>query len=680
VSKAQQPSDELTSQSLEDLMNIEVTSVSKKEEKLFQTAAAVYVITQEDIRRSGLTSLPEILRLVPGLEVARIDGNKWAISARGFNGRFANKMLVLIDGRNVYSPQFAGVYWEVQDLLLEDIERIEVIRGPGGSLWGTNAVNGVINIITKHTKNTQGGLVTAGGGSEDRDFGGVRYGGKIGENTHYRVYAKYFNRSALVNASGGDANDGQNALRGGGRMDWQATDRDALTLQGDIYNSSLRETPLGVSPAAPFAPNVNAPGQFSGGNVLGRWNRVFSKRSDLALQIYYDRARHDTISIDGRTDTFDLDFQHRFPIGRRQDLIWGLGYRLLASQSNSSSATTVQFNPKTVHDLLYSAFVQDELTLLKDRLRLTLGTKLEHNSDSGLEIQPSVRLVWTPNQHQAVWGAFSRVVRPPTIASQDIRINVAAFRGAGGVTNILALLGSTDNRSERLRAYELGYRVQATGRLSLDVTSFYNLYDRLTTLEPGRPFFETNPLPSHLVIPLVFSNLMSGETYGAEAAVNYSVTHQWKLSGSYSFLRMQLHPSATSADKSAETPEADNPRHQFQLHSYLNLPRSFELDTSLYYVSATAVPGYTRLDARLGWRVKEQVELSMGLQNLLAPRRAEFDSNEVVTSQVKRSVYGKLTWRFSWIQLCQLKFAPVSGCIRECAIQDHSSLEWLARF
>ncbi|HKX27773.1 MAG TPA: TonB-dependent receptor plug domain-containing protein, partial [Blastocatellia bacterium] len=312
-------------------MNIEVTSVSKKEEQLFQAAAAVYVITREDIRRSGLTSLPELFRLVPGMDVARIDGNKWAISVRGFNRRFVDKLLVLVDGRTVYSPHFSGVFWEAQQPPLEEIERIEVIRGPGGTLWGANAVNGVINIITKHAKDSQGGLMTAGGGSEEQGFASARYGGMIGAHAHYRAYARYFNRSGLVNAAGFNAHDWQNWVSGGWRVDWKRSERDALTVQAEIYDTGLRETQTTINLAAPFAPPALSPGELTGGNVLGRWDHLFSDRSNTTLQIYLNRLHRAVYDVTEHEDTLDVDFQHRLAV-KRQEIVWGLGYRVTSDR------------------------------------------------------------------------------------------------------------------------------------------------------------------------------------------------------------------------------------------------------------------------------------------------------------------------------------------------------------
>ncbi|MCM3874079.1 MAG: TonB-dependent receptor [Pyrinomonadaceae bacterium] len=647
---AQNPSKDLTNSSLEDLLNLEVTSVSKKEEKLFQTAAAVYVITQEEIRRSGLTSIPELLRLAPGLQVARIDGTKWAISARGFNGRIANKLLVLIDGRSVYSPETSGVYWEVQDLLLENIERIEVIRGPGGTLWGANAVNGVINIITKSTQETREGVVTASAGSEEQGFGSFRYGANLGDKASYRVFGKYLNRRELVDATGLRANDGMQFGRGGGRVEWQPTERDNLTLDGDIYRTNLRENPTAVSPADPFAPFGNKSGELTGGHILGRWERAYSKRSDIALQVYYDRFSRKLFELADDINTFDLDFQHHTALGSRQDIVWGFGYRLVSHQTEDNSSRPIRFTPSAKKVQLFSGFAQDEVNLVKDRLRLILGVKLEHNYLTGFEAQPSVRLSWTPSASQTAWAAVSRAVRTPARSQQDIRVNYQAFPGPGGIPVLVSVFGSPGPKSETLQAYELGYRAQPHRRLSLDVATFYNAYDRLTSFEPGLPFFETDPQPA-LVVPTYYGNLLYGETYGLEAAVNLEVTRRWKLRGSYSFLRLQLHRDAASTDTISEGAEGYDPRHQFQLHSYLNLWRSFDLDTALYRVSRLSgqqVPGYTRIDSRLGWHARENVEISGGVQNLLDNRHAEFNGPDtlVVASQVRRSVYGKVTFRF----------------------------------
>lgn len=644
---AQKPAGDLTAKSIEDLMDIEVTSVSKKGERLSQTAAAIHVITQEDIRRSGMTSIPDLLRQVPGLDVAQIDGSKWAISARGFNGRFANKLLVLIDGRSIYSPETSGVYWEAQDLMLEDVERIEIIRGPGGTMWGANAVNGVINIITKSATDTHGGLIVAGSGSMEQGVGSIRYGAKIGDKADYRVYGKYFKRHALVDLSGVDANDGHRAVRGGGRIDWQLNNRDALTFSGDLFQSNIRETSLAISPAAPFAPHTNTPGQFTGGNVLGRWTRTFSPQSSMAVKVYYDRFNRDIFDMSERVNTFDADFQHNVAFGSRHEVVWGLSYRRVSDDTDSTNSTPMRYSPAQKTVQVFSTFAQERVTVVKDRLWLTLGAKLEHNDFSGFELQPNLLVLWTPGHRQTVWGSVSRAVRAASRSDEDLRVNIAAFPGPRGMPVVLAIFGNPDLKSERVTAYELGYRAQAGKRFSVDVATFYNVYDHLTKTEAGTPFLETDPLPAHLVSPLIFNNLMRGETYGAETSLNVNVVRQWRLTGSYSFIKMNLHLAPESRASGTEEIERGSPQHQFQLHSFVRLPRNLEFDVSLYHVSRVVlVPSYTRVDARLGWRVSDNLELSLAGQNLLDPRHPEFGGSDAVRRQVKRSAYGKITWRF----------------------------------
>ncbi len=391
---------ELTDMSLEELMNIKVTSVSKRPEKLSHAEAAVFVITQEDIRRTGVTSIPEALRMVPGVEVARIDANKWAISARGFTRMFADKLLVLIDGRTVYTPLFSGVYWDVQDTLIEDVERIEVIRGPGASLWGANAVNGVINIITKHAKDTQGGLLSMTTGTEENAVGGVRYGGKINEETYYRFYTKYLNHDDFVNSADQDMNNDWEVFRSGFRVDSGLSDTDSLTVQGDIYGGGIGSTYQTPILQEPYAVDLDFNDAIAGANLLSRWNRFFSDSSDISLQMYYDWTKRE-INVGGEErDTFDLDFQHHIRLNSRNDFLWGLGYRYTADSFDES--TTAALEPSSRSDHLFSLFIQDEMELIEELLKLTVGSKFEHNDYTGFEYQPTARLLWTPHPRHAV--------------------------------------------------------------------------------------------------------------------------------------------------------------------------------------------------------------------------------------------------------------------------------------
>jgi iron complex outermembrane receptor protein len=647
----QEPSGDLTEKSLEDLMNIEVTSASKKEQKVFETAAAVYVITQEDIRHSGATSIPELLRTVPGLDVAHMDANKWAISPRGFNERFADKMLILIDGRAVYDPLFSGVYWDAQDTVLEDIDRIEVIRGPGATLWGANAVNGVINIITKQAKDTQGGLVTVGGGSLERGSGAVRYGGQLHGPGYYRIFAKYFNRSPFEDSFGHKAADSWDVLRGGLRTDWDLSSRDALTVQGDIYEGSAGQTAEGLlSLSPPMTGSFNDRTRMNGGNVLGRWHHTSSSRFDTTFRAYYDSTERDQLGVLGEFGhAVDLDFQQHFATGHGHDLVWGAGYRYSADRTEGS--LMISFDPISRSTSLYSTFLQDEITLVPGRLRVTLGTKLEHNFYSGFALQPNVRMFWSPYTHYAIWAAISRAVESSSRLDANVRVNDDAFVDQNGVINLVSKFGRPHLPAEPTVAYELGQRAQVGKWFSFDLATFYNHYGNRHTKEPGVPYFEDSPPPRHLVLPFYTFSKIQGETHGIEVASRFKVVNHWSLSASYTFFQIHLHADPTSLDfTTAKETEGSSPRQEFQVHSQLDLHHNLEFDTALYYVGRVPgpqIPAYTRVDARLGWRPAEAVQLSVGLQNLLDPRHPEFGSGDFVsTTQVKRSVYAKLTWRF----------------------------------
>ena len=623
-------------------MNERVTSVSKKETKLSESPAAISVITQEDIRRSGLTSLPELLRTVPGLDVARINGNQWAVSSRGFNYQYGNKLLVLVDGRAVYTPSFGGVFWNAQAVVLEDLDRIEVIRGPGATLWGANAVNGVINIITKSAKDTQGGLITTTVGTEDQSSTAIRHGGQLGTNLFYRAYVKYFNRDGLVDSTGRSAPDDWNSIRGGLRLDWEPSLESQFTLQGDFYSTAAGVNIQQPQQAPPFSQSINPVAHNRGGNVLGRWARSFSDTSQLTVQTYFDHLKQDDGLETLNQDTYDLDLQHRFALGARNDIVWGAGYRFTSLSVAPSFFAT--FNPPSRQLQLFNVFVQDDLTLVPDRLRLTLGSKFEHNDLTGLEIQPSVRLRWTPNEHQTAWAAVSRAIRTPSLAERDIRVNPAAFPGG-----LVSIFGNPNAKAEELIAYELGYRIEPVRQLSLDATMFYNVYRGLLGTVGNPLGFEAVPAPPHALVSSTFQNSQAGETYGAELIARWQVTDTWRLTSSYTWLRMHLRPSATA--------EAESPQQQVQLRSDLDLPHHFQLNGSAYFVdrvnSATsanpAVPvsAYVRLDVGVTWRPTQSLEMSIRGQNLLDNQHPEANSyRTTLQTEIPRTVLGTVTWRF----------------------------------
>ena len=644
-----QETDSLIELSLEELLNVEVTSVSKKAEKRTEAPAAIYVLTHEDIRRSGARNIPDALRLVPGVNVAQLSSSTWSVTARGFGGRFANKLLVLIDGRSIYTPLFSGVYWEAHEVMLEDIDRIEVIRGPGGALWGANAVNGVINIVTKKAEDTQGGLLTVGGGTEEQGFGAFRYGGKLKEKGHYRIYGKYFNRDNGGDTSlGTKANDGWDAGQGGFRIDWDASDRDLLTVQGDFMNMDQNQTFDLAFLTAPFARRVDSQANYDGQNVLGRWTRTFSEDSDLQVQLYYDRYHRRDVTLSETRNTIDLDAQQTFTAGERNEIVWGLGFRY--THDDIGGSPFIFFTPDSRGNNLFSAFIQDTISLT-DELRLTLGTKIEHNSFSGFEYQPSVRLAWTPNEKHTLWSSVSRAVRTPSRAEQDVHI-VNTVVGASLLVpgpTAFVLQGTHDFDSEELIAYEVGYRISPTDRVAIDIATFWNDYDNLRSLELGTPFVATNPLPAHTAVPFFARNNSEGRIYGIELALDWKAFSWWQVHASYTFQEVNL--KVPPGDPVSNAFAGNAPEHQAVLQSRFDLPHNVELDATLRYVDtlpSLAVDDYIEFDLRLGWQPREDLEFALVGRNLLHDDHFEFAPTFVsqTPTGVQRSVYGQVTWKF----------------------------------
>jgi iron complex outermembrane receptor protein len=625
---------DLLNLSIEDLMKVEVTTVSKRAQPLSRAPAAVTVITSEDIRRSGMTNVPDLLRMVPGLHVANIDSNTWAITARGFNGQFANKLLVMIDGRSVYTPLFSGVYWDVQDLLLEDIDRIEVVRGPGGTLWGANAVNGVINIITKEAARTQGLLVTGLGGNVERAQAGVRYGGALSDSVHYRAYVKYLNRDDFDARSGVSAHDQWAVTRGGFRADWQPTGADRVTLSGDYYGGESDETSLLASQST---------SDLYGGNAIARWTHTLSDTSDVQLRVWYDRTERESDRLGEDRDTYDAEIQlHARPF-ERHDMVWGAGYRLTADRIQNSSG--IGFSPDSRDVQLANAFVQDEISVIEDLLSLTLGTKLEYNDYTHFEFLPNARALFTPWERHSFWLAVSRAVRAPSRAENDVALLVPS---SPPPPNFLQLNGDGGFDSEKVLAFELGYRAQPFTKVSFDVAGYYNVYRDLRSLEPRAPLFNF-PAPGQITVPLIAENELDGRGYGVEVSGAWVVIDPWRLDVGYTLMLLDVEQQ-NSLDPSAQGQEKDTPVHQFHLRSRVDLPWHVEFDTALYWVDNVSnqdVHDYARLDARLGWHPLPSLELSLAGQNLAAPSHNEFGpSFTALPTSVPRSVYGKVTWRY----------------------------------
>ncbi|MCP4267152.1 MAG: TonB-dependent receptor [Candidatus Brocadiaceae bacterium] len=634
-----------------------VFSASRHEQKVSEAAAAVYVVSNEDIRRSGATTIPDILRMVPGLQVSQINSNMWGITSRGFNRRFSDKLLVLMDGRSIYSSTFTGVLWEAKDTLLEDIERIEVIRGPGAALWGANAVNGIINIITKKAEDTQGALLTFGTGNIERSFGGVRYGGRLGNSLFYRGYAKYFDRDGYnVSSSSENANDSWDAIRGGFKINWEATENDSFTFQGDTYDGDAGNLENFVAPP-PLTPisNTRNDRKFFGGNVLARFKHTFSDKSDCTLQLYFDRTvdRYDYIDVNSANrktgaeiNTYDLDFQHRFSLGNRNEITWGLSTRHIYDKIRNSA--NVSNTRKHRHAPLYSTFFQDEITLIEDNLKLILGTKFANNDYSGSEIMPNARLLWTPDKQNTVWASVSRAVKTPTRVQHDLNELYLSRLATAPLPTFLIAKGDKDTRPEDLVAYEIGYRFNPAEDASVDITAFYNNYKDLGTGELG--ILDLTNSPSYLFFPSVSDNRMTGDTYGVEVSVQWKALEWWQLHATYTYLDMQLHALGEDSVE-PENQENQSPENQATFRSLMSLPKNLEFDTTVRYVDHIKqfnINSYAETDLRIGWKPKEGLDLSISGRNLLDNAHAEFEDSTfgAPSSDIERSVHLKVTWSF----------------------------------
>ncbi len=637
--------------SLEELMGIEISSAAKRPQRLSDAATAIYAIGREEIRRSGATSLPELLRTVPGVQVSRIDGSRYAVSIRGFSSRYSGKLLILQDGRTLYSPLFSGTYWEAQDVLLEDVERIEVIRGSGGTLWGANAVNGVINIITRQAKDTQGTYVEARAGTLERGVA-VRHGTALASGGHARAYAKIDRHDPLETASGDETYDAWEQQRAGFRVDLVPSASDKVTVQGDVFEAhSQQRVLLMPAPTVPasFVPDTAL---SQGANLLVRWQRELGQKESWQLQAYADQTRQADVMQQHRIDTLDIEWQHRLPLTASQDLTWGLGLRSVRQRLDGGF--TVSMNPAQHDHLVYSAFVQDEIQLHPD-VHLTLGSKVEHNGYTGLEMQPSARLQWRASPTDNVWAAASRSVATPSMATTATvgHFGIQTIPGFGDA--VIGVRGNPDLLSEVMNSFELGYRGQFGPRFNLDVAAFYNQYDHLVSREVGMPFPALLPTP-HLVLPFPLDNQVEGKTYGFELAANWQVSPGWRLHGSYSWLQMDLKAKPGGTGLVAFGAAGHSPEHMVKLHSLHQLAHNLELDASLNYSSkltfssplsgALEVPGHTRLDLRLGWRPSANVEVNLIGRNLLKDRHPEFLADDVRANQVPRSVLLQAKWKF----------------------------------
>lgn len=621
--------DRLKRLSVEELLEVEVTSVSRLPMALAQAPSALQVITNWDIRRSGATRLPEALRLASNLQVAQKNTHDWAVSARGFNSELGNKLLVMIDGRAVYTPLWSGVRWDVQDYLLEDLERIEVISGPGGSAWGANAVNGVINVTTKSAADTQGFYTEWGMGNQLEEHGAIRFGAKVAPEVFFRVYAKHFARDDEVFSNGARAGDGANVSQGGFRLDAESTEQ-VFTLQGDVYEG--HEGVVGAGE-----------GKVAGGNLLGRWSRFFADGSDFQLQFYYDRAflrlplEAGPFGAAGKLfddlETYDLDFQHRLASTGAHTIVWGLGYRLI--QDDSQSAPALGFDPADARQELVSGFFQDQIELGGGRV-LTFGTKVEHAHYTGFEWEPSIRMQQNIGEHGVVWGAISRAVRTPSRIDRDVRQPSA---GPAFVT------GSDRFGSERVIAYEAGLRGQVAQRVVGSVSIFYNEYRDVRSVG-------TTPVT---IMPFVVGNDLEGRSHGLELAFDADVLPGWRVHGGYTYLQTDLRVRPGGTDINNALSETADPQHQWLVGLSVDLPRDVEADLHFRWVDTVelnnsgqvaTVPSYAELNARVSVPVTDNLELSIVGRNLLNDHHPEMGVPGPTRVEIRRSVFAKVAWRF----------------------------------
>jgi iron complex outermembrane receptor protein len=605
--------------------------------------------------------------MVPGVQVAKIDSNKWAVSSRGFNGRFSNRLLVLMDGRSLYTPYFMGVYWEIQDTILEDIDRIEVIRGPGAALWGANAVNGVINIITKSAESTRSTLLTAGGGTYEKGFAAARVGASLSDSTNVRLYAKHNQRDSFQLESGGNSNDQWHTTQGGFRLDSQPNIHDTLALQGDYYDGRLNETFIlydspANSAAVPGYKHIDAAGNHvNGGNILTRWQHTISETNNLSLQAYYDHSEYGMLLSPQKSNTVDLDFQQRFSAGSIHDFVYGFGYRY--NLYEITNHPTLSFNTTSVTNNLFSTYIHDEISIVPSKIALIVGSRFEYNDNSGFSYQPNGRLLWTITPHNSIWGSVSRAVRSTTKGEQEINYNYRTTPQTG-VNGLgldpskplkLEINGNPDFKSEELLAYEIGYRSEVTSNISIDLAFYYNQYKNLRVITPYNAVSAGTPPNDYNLLQYKLSNDMHGNALGVEVAADWTPLDWWRLQLAYSYQNLQMNLDGNSKDViNKGNAEGDTPQHQVSLRSGFDFGKTVTLDLwlrgtdRLASIDGISIPGYFTMDVRMAWKPIKCLELSVVGQNLFQNRHPEFIPEYINTlpSDVVRSAYGKATFKF----------------------------------
>ncbi|MDA0967616.1 MAG: TonB-dependent receptor [Proteobacteria bacterium] len=623
-----------------DIEDLEVVTTTKTPEDPFKVAASVYTLTSDDIRRSGATNIPEALRLVPGMEVARSDSNKWAVTTRGFNRLYDNKILVLIDGREIYSSIFTGVNWDVTDIVLEDIDRIEVTRGPTSSVWGSNTLNGTINIITKDSRHTQGNYASVLYGNSEQ-IAEYRHGNHVGEDLYYRAYIKTLKRDSVISIDnirtvpGTKAGDDWNLSKGGFRIDLDASVYDSFTFSGDVHKANIDSQFYVPTITEAFSDTEDA----SGLNLSATWNRELEDDSQLTLSVYYDHTDRESLVENLSRDVFNIDFQHAWQASKRHDVTWGLGFRYAYDINNTTTVNGIlinEYSPSKQYNKLYSAFIQDKITLIPDTLDLTIGSKFEHNSYTGYQSQPSGRLSWAINDRNTVWASVSKAVRVPSKLEESL---TRLATNAGPFT--IYQMGNEDFKAEEMISNEIGYRAKIGRTARFDISAFYNRYDNIRTFEAT-----SDPFTFKLF------NKAQAEIHGFNTDFEFDVNANWNLGLGYSYTDIDMYFDDDSTDTISKFDAGVTPLHQLQLRSKLNLPNNIEFDTYIYYVDSLEsvnIPSYVRTDMRIGWKPlgTDDLEFSINGNNLFNDLHRETTRSFYSThNEVGREFYGRMLWRF----------------------------------
>jgi len=650
---AQDSTSTLFNFSLQELAELQVTIASKKEEKWLHTASAVFVMTREEILLTGAINIPDVLRYIPGYQVAGIDANKWAISTRGFIGRFSNKLLVLIDGRTVYTPLFSGVFWSMQDIIMEDIDRIEVIRGPGGTLWGANAVNGIINIVTKHGRDTQGGFISGHTGTEEKAGGVLRYGKNFSENSYIRGYVKYFQHDNAIHPDGHRAGDGWEILHGGLRADLDKIRSNPITLQADVYAGRIGHAMNVVRLNPPGMDAFDYRGNILGWHLLLRSQTIFKNASVLTVQSYFDYFDRDEYIVRGRLATFDLDVDYLFDWGAHQQILCGLGYRTVHHDYDNSYIMSVSQNAFNQGQI--SAFIQDDIQIAKNRLRLTIGSKFENHYYTGFEFLPNIRISYTPVNNHCLWSAVSRAVRTPSLGEVEGK-HIAYYDSSLFFSTpvIYGFEGNPDFRSEIMYAFETGYRYSPKSSFMLDIAAFYNAYNHLASAKLGSIEPDSSPDPEYIIFYTLSDNKIAGTVYGLEWLMDWRMNRHVRLQLSHTLSRAKMHTfgdgTSLYVDQVANI-EGQIPDHFGFIRSIFNLTHTLNVNIGIRFMDdlpELGVDRYTDLDVNLIWQVNDRLKINLAANNLLKSSHLEFIPELYYTlhTLVQRSMYAGIMWTF----------------------------------